>query len=244
MLLAERAQHRQIARVAACLQRRLHFAGDDPLRPHVERGIEIVGPLEAHRAVAQDVEAAGADFLLIAANTSLGVTLLLELVRAYGVLATGGDLSNSRMLLGRARIGDTLHAVNATTATRVADPAAAYLVTSALQGVIERGTGRALSAQGHEGAIAGKTGTSNNGRDAWFIAYSPTLVVGVWVGYDDARDLHMTGANAALTALASSGLPTDQFTFAGFLPSNSGSWYRTSLAFERLPVPYRRVVLL
>jgi len=123
---------------------------------------------------------------------------LLELVRAYGVLATGGDLSTARMVIGRARIGDSLRAVNPMTATRVADPAVSYLVTSALQGVIERGTGRALSAQGHEGAIAGKTGTSNNGRDAWFIAYSPTLVVGVWVGYDDSRDLHMTGASAAL----------------------------------------------
>jgi membrane carboxypeptidase/penicillin-binding protein len=82
--------------------------------------------------------------------------------------------------------------------TRVVDPAVAYLVTSALEGVIERGTGRALSALGHDGAIAGKTGTSNNGRDAWFIAYSKSLVVGVWVGYDDSRDLHMTGATAAL----------------------------------------------
>ena len=128
---------------------------------------------------------------------SSGVTLL-ELVRAYGVLAVGGDLSATRVFLGRARYGDTAQLVQAAAATRVVDPAVAYLVTSALEGVIERGTGRALSSLGHDGAIAGKTGTSNDGHDAWFVAYSPTLVVGVWVGYDDSRDLHMTGAAAAL----------------------------------------------
>ncbi len=128
---------------------------------------------------------------------SSGVTLL-ELVRAYGVLATGGDLNSTRMFLGRGHHGDSVQLAGNSSPSRVVDPAVAYLVTSALEGVIERGTGRALGAQGHDGAIAGKTGTSNNGRDAWFIAYSPTLVVGVWVGYDDSRDLHMTGASAAL----------------------------------------------
>lgn len=128
---------------------------------------------------------------------SSGVTLL-ELVRAYGVLAAGGDLNATRLFLGRSRYGDSSVTITAATPTRVVDPAVAYLVTSALQGVIERGTGRALSALGHDGAIAGKTGTSNDGHDAWFVAYSPTLVVGVWVGYDDSRDLHMTGASAAL----------------------------------------------
>jgi 1A family penicillin-binding protein len=128
---------------------------------------------------------------------SSGVTLL-EMVRAYGVLATGGDLSPTTMLAGRAHYGDSAIAMATTTATRVVDPAVAYLVTSALEGVVQRGTGRALEAQGHNGAIAAKTGTSNNGRDAWFIAYSPNLVVGVWVGYDDSRDLHLTGAVAAL----------------------------------------------
>jgi penicillin-binding protein 1B len=132
---------------------------------------------------------------------SSGVTLL-ELVRAYGVLAAGGDLNPTRTILGHARHGDSVRIAEHGTAQRVVDPAVAYLVTSALQGVIERGTGRALSAQGHQGAIAGKTGTSNDGHDAWFIAYSPTLVVGVWVGYDDSRDLHMTGANAALPIVA------------------------------------------
>jgi penicillin-binding protein 1B len=128
---------------------------------------------------------------------SSGVTLL-ELVRAYGVLATGGDLAPTRMVLGHASYGDSTVLAPEATTTRVVDPAVAFLVTSALEGVVERGTGAAISALGHDGAIAGKTGTSNEGRDAWFVAYSSSLVVGVWVGYDDSRDLHMTGAAAAL----------------------------------------------
>lgn len=119
---------------------------------------------------------------------------LLELVRAYGTFATGGDLASSRRILGRARLGKPLDAVTEPAVQRVADPAATWLVTSALQGAVANGTGRGLGRSG----IAGKTGTSNNWRDAWFIAYTPDLVVGVWVGHDDGRSLRQTGGAAAL----------------------------------------------
>jgi membrane carboxypeptidase/penicillin-binding protein len=91
---------------------------------------------------------------------------------------------------------------------RVAEPAATFLVTSALQGAVERGTGRGLDAGRFDGDIAGKTGTSNDWRDAWFIAYSPNIVVGVWVGYDDARSLRLSGGSAAVPIVA------DFFTIA------------------------------
>ena len=127
---------------------------------------------------------------------------LLELVRAYGVFATGGELAATRAVLGRSTTGSEMVTGGQPQVARVADPAEVYLVTSALQGVIERGTGRALEAGGRFGAIAGKTGTSNDWRDAWFVAYSPSLVVGVWVGYDDGRSLGMSGAQAALPIVA------------------------------------------
>ena len=123
---------------------------------------------------------------------------LLELVRAYGVLATEGTLAGMHTVLARRSGAGQVQLDTAIQRTAVADPAATYLVTSALQGVVTRGTGRALNEDGRFGAIAGKTGTSNDWRDAWFIAYSPSLVVGVWVGYDDGRSLQMTGAAAAL----------------------------------------------
>ena len=128
---------------------------------------------------------------------------LLELVRAYGVLADTGTLAAMRTVLGRNTSAGVAVEDSTTHITRVADAAATYLVTSALQGVVTRGTGRALNDDGHLGAIAGKTGTSNDWRDAWFVAYSSSLVVGVWVGYDDGRSLRMTGATAALPIVAS-----------------------------------------
>ena len=66
----------------------------------------------------------------------------------------------------------------------VITPAEAYLITSLLEGVIASGTGASARALGVAGAVAGKTGTTNDGRDAWFVGYSPRLLVAVWVGFD------------------------------------------------------------
>ncbi len=124
---------------------------------------------------------------------------LLELVRAYGVLAAGGQLASTRTIVGQAVRGAEEVRTTRVTTEAVLDPRVAYLVTSALQGVVSNGTGRALASRG---AVAGKTGTSNDWRDAWFVAYTPSLVVGVWVGHDDGRSLQRTGATAALPIVA------------------------------------------
>jgi penicillin-binding protein 1B len=70
----------------------------------------------------------------------------------------------------------------------------AYLVTDALIDVVNRGTGARIRQMGYRGPAAGKTGTS---RDAWYVGYTPKLVVVVWVGFDDHRDLKLTGGEAA-----------------------------------------------
>ncbi|MEO6748522.1 MAG: transglycosylase domain-containing protein [Casimicrobiaceae bacterium] len=127
---------------------------------------------------------------------------LLEMVRSYGVLATSGELARPRVIEAHGEYGHPAAADGSMQSAAVFDPAVTYLVTSALQGVVERGTGRALGSDSRFEGLAGKTGTSNNWRDAWFIAYSPTLVVGVWVGYDDGRSLHLTGSAAALPIVA------------------------------------------
>ncbi|HEX6142761.1 MAG TPA: penicillin-binding protein 1A [Geminicoccaceae bacterium] len=81
---------------------------------------------------------------------------------------------------------------------QVVDPARAYQMVNILNGVVERGTGVRARAIGKP--IAGKTGTSNESRDAWFIGFTPDLVVGVYVGFDQPKSLgaRETGASAAL----------------------------------------------
>jgi penicillin-binding protein 1B len=129
----------------------------------------------------------------------------LELTRAYGVFATGGYLAEVRTVLGRSRGGGAgdLDKSGEPRLRRVADAAETYLVTSALEGVVARGTGRGMEGMaGRRGGLAGKSGTSDDWRDAWFVAYTPTLVVGVWVGYDDGESLRLTGSRAALPIVA------------------------------------------
>jgi penicillin-binding protein 1B len=80
---------------------------------------------------------------------------------------------------------------------QVVSPTTAYMITNMLQGVIERGTAHKARGAVRGTAIAGKTGTS---RDGWFVGYSPNLVCVVWIGFDDNKQLGLTGAEAALPA--------------------------------------------
>ena len=70
---------------------------------------------------------------------------------------------------------------------QVIDPHTAYQITSILEGVVQRGTGKVLRSL--DRPIAGKTGTTNEEKDAWFIGYTPTLVVGVYIGYDTPKPM-------------------------------------------------------
>ncbi len=80
---------------------------------------------------------------------------------------------------------------------RVISDGAAYIITDILREAVKRGTGQKAYGLGHD--VAGKTGTTDNYRDAWFIGYTPDLLAVVWIGYDDARSLGkgMTGGEVA-----------------------------------------------
>ena len=82
-------------------------------------------------------------------------------------------------------------------AKEVLDPAVAYIVHSMMRGVVERGTAARLSGLGL-GHVAGKTGTTNDYRDAWFVGYAPDLLTAAWVGFDDGTPLRISSAEAAL----------------------------------------------
>ena len=81
---------------------------------------------------------------------------------------------------------------------RVLDAGTAYLATSLLEGVAERGTAAGVRAGGLRGPIAAKTGTTDEERDLWFMGFTPDLVAVVWIGFDDPRSVGMPGAAGAL----------------------------------------------
>ena len=81
---------------------------------------------------------------------------------------------------------------------RVLDPMTAYQITSMMEGVVQRGTATVVREVGKP--IAGKTGTTNDEKDAWFIGFSPEMVVGVYIGYDKPRHLGRGGTGGQLAA--------------------------------------------
>ncbi len=123
----------------------------------------------------------------------------LEMATFYAALANGGNRITPTVLDVLVE-PDRGMAVpwSAALATPAASPEAAYLVTSLLSGVIDRGTGRMVRLLGFDRPAAGKTGTSSGLRDAWFAGYTPELAVLVWVGYDQPQSIGLTGAQAAL----------------------------------------------
>ena len=122
---------------------------------------------------------------------------LLEMVRGYGVLAGNGirvePFSIEKIL---DRTGIVLEE-RAPEVEQVIDARVAYVTSHILQEVVLRGTGWRLKELGRP--VAGKTGTTNELRDAWFVGYTPSIVAGVWVGYDDQREMMRfeTGSRAA-----------------------------------------------
>jgi penicillin-binding protein 1B len=83
-------------------------------------------------------------------------------------------------------------------ASQAVSPRVAYLVTNLMEGVLDRGTAKAARSAGIEFPAAGKTGTTNEGRDAWFVGFTPDLLVVVWVGFDRKDVVGLSGAQAAL----------------------------------------------
>ena len=122
-----------------------------------------------------------------------------EMAAAYATFANEGarpelhGLAAVRDRFGEQILGDDLPAPR-----RVMPAEASFLVTSILQGAMDRGTASAARGYGVRDRLAGKTGTTNDRRDNWFAGYSPDRVSVVWVGYDDNARTRLSGAKAAL----------------------------------------------
>ncbi len=123
----------------------------------------------------------------------------LELATVYSVLASEGLKREAHGLRGVLDpAGEVLEGRRLAEPRRVLSPQTTFLVTSLLQGVLDRGTAASVRSQGLHDPLAGKTGTTNDRRDSWFAGYSPERVSLVWVGYDDNASTRLSGARAAL----------------------------------------------
>lgn len=142
------------------------------------------------------------------------------LARAYSALANGGVLldlvpiqsiveADTRAILFSPRQKDSSFSPSglpaargsvsstAPNGTRAASEAAVYVLTTILRSAVDQGTGRVVRQLGFTAPAAGKTGTSNDSRDAWFAGFTPKLLAVVWIGFDDNRELKLTGGQAA-----------------------------------------------
>jgi penicillin-binding protein 1B len=117
----------------------------------------------------------------------------LEIAQAYSTFANNGIRVEPSGVVS-IRGDDLADRKNIARKTRVINASTAYVVTETLTEVINRGTAVRVRGLGYRGPAAGKTGSS---RDAWFVGYTPKLLVVVWVGFDDYRDLRLTGGEAA-----------------------------------------------
>jgi len=119
----------------------------------------------------------------------------LQLASAYAAFVNDGRRVEAKVITN---VGEppAAHAREAVM-DQVVSPTTAYMITNMLAAVIDRGTARKARGAVPGTAIAGKTGTS---RDGWFVGYSPNLVCAVWIGFDDNKQLGLTGAEAALPA--------------------------------------------
>lgn len=136
-----------------------------------------------------------------------GETSLLDLTSAYAMLVNGGKYIEP-VLVDRIqnRYGETIYRTDSRNCDscntlwtgqdapllvdnrrNVVTPQTAYQIVSMLEGVVMRGTGRSVRSVGKP--LAGKTGTTNDSRDAWFVGFSPDLAVGVYIGYDNPKPL-------------------------------------------------------
>ena len=126
----------------------------------------------------------------------------MELTAAYAPFANGGIRVVPRLVTRIEAPDGKLLWSQETQRTPAMDPRDAYELTSMLRGVVDYGTGRAIRDYGVTGAVAGKTGTTNTGNDVWFIGYTPTLVAGIWFGYDTPRPLPGNAAGGRYAAPA------------------------------------------
>jgi penicillin-binding protein 1B len=121
----------------------------------------------------------------------------LEMATAYTIFTNGGRMRPLRALTRIVEDGKARQ-VTAGSTKDIARPDTTFLVTNMMRAVMNEGTGAGARSQGFRLNAAGKTGTTNDLRDAWFVGFTPELLTVVWVGYDDNQPVGLGGSQAAL----------------------------------------------
>ncbi|GAB4333406.1 MAG: penicillin-binding protein 1B [Candidatus Abyssubacteria bacterium] len=142
----------------------------------------------------------------------------LELARAYCALASDGTLSYPLSLKEVVDEGGQTLERRHMTIVNVTSPEKAFIMTSMLRSAVTDGTARSLANWGVSFPVAGKTGTTNDFRDAWFVGYTPRILALIWVGFDDETSIGATGSAAALPIWADLMTSLPQYV--------SGDWFR------------------
>ena len=146
----------------------------------------------------------------------------IEIASAYSVFANSGVRIEPNAIVG-VMTSDGKVLDRKESPLKPALPAdAVFLVDSLMRGAVDRGTGGGARAGGVRGILAGKTGTTNDGRDAWFVGFSPRFLAAVWVGYDDNRPVHLSGSQGAVPLFAdfTRSVPPQYFTQNFPVPSD------------------------
>lgn len=189
------------------------FLGDVPLRLSLEtsrnvpsvRLVEQIGVRESIEAAQRfGVYPENLKYMNLSLALGSGETTLEKLVLGYSAFVNGGHVIQSKMVdYVEDRYGRVIDAKNipdqiewhpdlvppvkAAADEPLSDPQSLYQMVSILQGAVERGTGKQARVPGH--TIAGKTGTTNDVKDIWFVGFSKNLIVGVYLGYDTPKPL-------------------------------------------------------
>jgi penicillin-binding protein 1A len=201
-------------------------AGPSTLRSGIERSRNLMTVRLANdmgmKLVAEYAERFGVYDKMpqhIAMSLGSGETTVMRMVSAYSVMANGGrQIKPSLIDRIQDRYGKTVFKHDergcegcvvtewdnqsepelVDNSEQVLDPMTAYQITSMMQGVVQRGTATTLAELGRP--LAGKTGTTNDEKDAWFIGYTPNLVVGLYMGYDKPTPLGKGSTGGGLAA--------------------------------------------
>ncbi len=121
-----------------------------------------------------------------------------EMASAYTLFSNAGAARSLKHIAQVIRGGKDVTKKDASEPRRIASPATTYLVTNMMRSVLNEGTAAGARANGFTLDAAGKTGTTNDLRDAWFAGFTPELLTVVWVGFDDNQPIGLSGAQAAL----------------------------------------------